>query len=93
MPRRRLRGVRLAIDRLDRHALHQRGDVQASGHDAFAGEQIAEHPAARERIIEMQFVDPAHQRQIGRRHRPGQVIDAAPADPEHLRLSASPVRS
>ena len=36
----------------------------------------------------MQFVDPAHQGQIGGRNRPGQVIDAAPADPQSLRLPA-----
>ena len=53
VPRRRLRGVRLAIDRFDRHALHQRRDVQTSSLDAFEGEQIAEHPAARERIIQV----------------------------------------
>src|SRR5271165_2868710 len=86
VPRRRLRGVRLAIDRFDRHALHQRRDVQASGLDAFEGKQIAEHPAARERIIQMQFVYPTHNGKIGRRHGPGQRIDAAPADPERLRL-------
>ena len=34
----------------------------------------------------MQLVDPAHQRQIGRRRRPRQIVDAATADPEHLRL-------
>ncbi len=36
----------------------------------------------------MQFVNPAHQRQIVGRDRPGQIIHAAPADPENLRLSA-----
>src|SRR5450631_4118774 len=41
----------------------------------------------RKRIIEMQLVYPAHQRQIAGRDRPGQVIHAAPADPENLRLS------
>ena len=77
VPRRRLRGVRLAIDRFDRHALHQRRDVQTSSLDAFEGEQIAEHPAARERIIQVQLVYPAHNGKIGRRHGPGQRIDAA----------------
>jgi len=35
VPWHRLRCIRLAINRLDRHALHQRRDVQASGLDAF----------------------------------------------------------
>src|SRR5450631_656011 len=35
-----------------------------SGLDAFEGEQIAEHPAACERIIQMQFVYPAHHGKI-----------------------------
>jgi hypothetical protein len=36
--------------------------------DAFEGKQIADHPGARERIIQMQFVDPVHNDKIGRRH-------------------------
>ncbi len=44
----RLRGIRLAIDRLDRHPLHHRRDVPASGPDALEGEQVAERSAARE---------------------------------------------
>ena len=43
-------------------------------------QQIAQHPAAGKRVVQMQFVDPPHDRQIGRRHRPGQVIYAAAAD-------------
>src|SRR5271169_4969798 len=34
----------------------------------------------------MQFVDPAHDAEIRRRHRLRQVVDAAPTDPERLRL-------
>jgi hypothetical protein len=32
---RRFRGVRLAIERLDAHAFHQRGDVQPPDLEAF----------------------------------------------------------
>jgi hypothetical protein len=32
--------------------------------DAFATQQIAQHPDARERVVQMQFVDPAHDLQI-----------------------------
>ena len=35
----------------------------------------------------MQFVDPAHQRQIGGGNGPGQVVDAAPADPQNPGLA------
>src|ERR1043166_1874778 len=34
----------------------------------------------------MQFVDPPHQRQVGGRHRPRQVVDAAAADVQDFRL-------
>ena len=60
MPRRGLAGVRAAIDRLDPHALHQRRDMPAADRDALAPQQIAQHPRARERILEMQFVEPPH---------------------------------
>ena len=51
-------------------------------------EKIPQHPAARKREVEMQLVDPAHDGQIGRRHRAWQVVDAAPADPERFGLLA-----
>ncbi len=76
------RGVGTAVDCLDRHALHQRADVQATDLDPFACEQIAQHPAAGERIRQVKFVDPAHQRKIGAGCGARPVIDAAPADPE-----------
>jgi hypothetical protein len=82
MARRRLRRVRPAIERLDPHAPHHRRDPLAADRDALATQQIAQHPAARERVVEMQFVDPPHHYQIGRRHRPGPVVEAASAQLE-----------
>ena len=82
MPRCRLRGVRAAVDRLDRHLLHQRGDMLAADLDALLPKQIAQHPAPGKRELHVQLVDPAHGGQVGGRHRPGQVIDAAPAHPQ-----------
>ena len=38
--------------------------------DALATQQIAQHQAARERVIQMHLVDPSHHRQIGGRHPP-----------------------
>ena len=66
MPRRRFRGVRLPVDRLVRHLLHQGGDVQPADLDAFGGKQIAQHRATREREVYVQRVDPPHDREVGR---------------------------
>src|SRR4051812_24558471 len=55
---------------------------------AFGLQEITQHPAAREREVEMQLVHPAHDGEIGRRHRSRQVVDAAPADVQSLRLAA-----
>ena len=59
--------------------------------EAFARQQVAQHPAARERMLQVQLVDPAHQRQIRRRHRTRLVVHAAPADAQKLacRLTGS----
>jgi hypothetical protein len=84
--RHRLRRVRPAIERRDVHALHHRRDALAADRDALATQQIAQHSAARERVIQMQLVDPPHHRQIGRRHRPGPVIEAASAQLQERRL-------
>ena len=61
VPRCRFRGVRLAIERLDTHTLHQRGNVQTSDLEALLHQQSLQHPAARERERHMQFADPVHQ--------------------------------
>ena len=85
--RRRLRRVRPAIDRGDAHALHHRRDALTADLDALAAQQIAQHPAAGERVVEMQLVDPPHDRQIGRRHRPRTVVKATSAQLQDCRLS------
>jgi len=54
------RGIRATIKRLDPHPLHHPGDTLTAGFDALATQQIAQHPAARERVVEMQLVDPPH---------------------------------
>lgn len=66
VPRRRLRCVRATVDCLDRHLLHQRGDMLAADLDAFLPQQIAQHPTTRERKFQVQLVDPPHDRQISR---------------------------
>src|SRR4051812_49853677 len=66
--------------------LHQRRDTPAAGRDPLPVQEIAQHPAACEGELEMELVDPPHDREFGRRHRPGRVVDAAAADPERLCL-------
>src|SRR3954454_15976264 len=87
VPRRRLGGIWLAVNGLDPHALHQRGDMSAANLETLSRQQITQHAAAREGEIQMQLVHPAHQREISARGRPWQVINAAPADVQHPGLS------
>lgn len=56
--------------------------MQPSSRVAFQLEQPLQHPAARKGIVQMQLIDPAHQRQIGHGDRPWQVVNAAPAEAE-----------
>src|SRR3954471_5966263 len=60
--------------------------MPAADVDPLLAEKIPQHPAAREGELEVQFVHPAHEGQIGRGHRPRQVVDAAAADPKYLGL-------
>src|SRR5205085_7146204 len=54
--------------------------------EALRRQQIAQHPAACERILQMQLIHPPHDGKIGARDGPRPVIDAAPADTQHPRL-------
>jgi hypothetical protein len=78
---------RAAVKRLQPHPLHQRRDVEPAHLDALMPEHIAQHPAAREWVEQVTLVDPPHNRQISFQNRAGQIVDAAPADPELPRLS------
>src|SRR4051794_35726760 len=74
------------LERLDAYPLHQGRDMPAADVDPFLFEEVAQHPAARERELKMQLVHSAHDGQIGCGHRSGQVVDAAAADPKCLGL-------
>ena len=54
--------VGLAVQRLDAHAPHQRGHVLAPDLEALAVEHVAQHAAARERVLQVERVDALHQR-------------------------------
>ena len=88
VPRGRFRGVWPTIEGLDPHPLHQRGNVQPPDFEAFLNQQALQHPAARERELHVQLVDPVHQLQIASPDRARLAVDAAPADPQHLGLTA-----
>src|SRR3954469_3119888 len=60
--------------------------MPAADVDPLLGEKIPQHPAARERELQVQFVHPAHAGEIGRGHRSGPVVDAATTDPERFGL-------
>jgi hypothetical protein len=74
VPQRGLRRIGLAVDRLKPDPPHQRGDQLAADHHAFAAQQVAQHPAARKRVVQMQLVDPTHDRQLAGRNRPGLIV-------------------
>jgi hypothetical protein len=78
--------MRPAVERLNAHPPHHRRDPLSPDRGALAAQQIAQHPAARKRVIEVQFVNPAHDRQIAGRHHAGMVIKAAAAEPQQLRV-------
>ena len=79
--------VGLAVQRLDAHAPHQRAHVPPPHIDAPQAQQIAQHAAAGERVLQMQLVDAAHQRQLALGNRLGVVVHRASADAQQLGLA------
>src|SRR4051794_8560284 len=69
-----------------RHPLHQRADMLPADLEALRRQQVTQHPAACERILEMQLIHAPHDGKIGVRDGPRLVIDAALADTQQLRL-------
>jgi hypothetical protein len=56
------------VESLDAHPAHQCGHMLAPDSHPVQLQYIPQHPAARKGILQMQFVDLAHQRQVGRRN-------------------------
>src|SRR6266481_3842681 len=52
----------------------------------LGSQQAAQHPRTGERKLQMQPVETPHHLQVARRHRTWQVVDAAAADVQNLRL-------
>jgi len=72
----RFRRARTAVERLDPHPPHERFHMPAADGDPFGNQETAQHPCSRKRELQMQFVDPPHDTQVGSRHRTRQVVDA-----------------
>jgi hypothetical protein len=64
---------------LDAHFPHERPDMRNPHLEAFPLQQALKHPAACEGIVKMKGVNPAHEREVGRRRCSRQVIDTATA--------------
>src|SRR5262249_42716087 len=68
------------------HPPHQRSDMPAADLAPLGGQQASQHTRAGEGVLQVQPVEASHDREVGCRHRPRQVVNAAPADVENLRL-------
>src|ERR1039458_363748 len=77
---------RTAIERLYPHPLHQRLPVSAADLAPLGSQQPLQHPRAGERKLQMKPVETPHHLQVARRHQTWQIIDAATADVQNLRL-------
>ncbi|GAA4184513.1 hypothetical protein GCM10023069_65530 [Shinella granuli] len=62
-------------------------DVSPPGLQTFSSQEPLQHPTSGKGVVEMQFVNPAHKGQIAVRHRTRQIVDAATAEAEKLRLA------
>src|SRR5215467_955086 len=48
----------------------------------LGSQQVAQHAGPCVRVLQVQLVQPPHERKIARRHRNRLVVDAAPGDPQ-----------
>src|SRR6516162_9879516 len=84
----RRRGAGTAIERFYPHAPHQRSYMPTADLAPFGSQQTSQHARTGEWVFQVQPVEAMHDRQLGLRHRPWQVVDAATADVESFRLFA-----
>src|SRR5207237_4495591 len=81
-----LRRARTAIERFYPHPPHQRLHVTAADLAPLGRQKTAQHPRPREWKLQMQPVETPHDRKVGVRHRPRQVVDATAADVQNFCL-------
>jgi hypothetical protein len=77
---------RTAIQRFYPHSPHQRLHVPTAELASLGSQQTAQHPRAGEGKLQMQPVETLHDGKVGVRHRARQIVDAAAADVQNLRL-------
>ena len=82
----RLRCARSAIERFYPHPPHQRFDMPAADLAPLGSQQASQHPRAGEWELKVQPIQMPHDREVGRRHRARQIINAAAADLQNVRL-------
>src|SRR5471032_2806564 len=82
----RLGRARTAIKRFYPHPPHQRLHMPTADLAPLGSQQASQHPRAGEGELQMQLVEPPHQRKVRGRHRAWQVVDAATADVQRLGL-------
>src|SRR5204863_9113624 len=81
-----LRRTRTAIECLYPHPLHQRRHVTTADLAPLGSQQASQHPAPGKGELQMQPVQTPHDRKVSFRHWARQVVDAATADVQSLRL-------
>src|SRR5215212_4594410 len=74
------------IQCLDAHPAHQRPHMHPPDARALVDQHGPHHPTARERMVQMPFVDPAHHREISGRNRPRLAIQGGARDTQQIRL-------
>jgi len=82
-----LRGPGMSIQRCDPYPAHQGGHVLPADDDAAQPEQVPEHPAPSEGMLQMKLVQLAHQGQGGRQPRLGRLVDRRPGHGYELTLA------
>src|ERR1700675_3263365 len=81
-----LGGARTAINRLYPHPPHERLHMPAADLAPLQSQQASQHTRTGEGILQVQPIETLHDRQIGGRYRPRQIINAAAADLQNFRL-------
>ena len=76
----RLAGTLLRCQGGNIHALHECADVARADLDSRSAQLVARHACAQAPVLQVQFVNAAHERQICVAPRLGQVVHRAPAD-------------
>jgi hypothetical protein len=81
-----LGGARTAIERLYPHPPHQRLHMPAADLAPLQSQQASQHTRTGEGELQVQPIQMPHDREVGRRHRARQIINAAAADLQNFRL-------